>query len=100
MIENLEFTIEEGKNSYHDVVLFALSTCGFCRRALKFLRDNSIAFRFVYVDHLPIDVKNEVKSELRQKYDQRVVYPFMILDGKEVTAGFREDEWKEIFFIN
>ncbi|MHA2297942.1 MAG: glutaredoxin family protein [Candidatus Hodarchaeales archaeon] len=101
MIKNLEFTLEEGRNSSRDVVVYALSTCGFCRRALKFLRDNSIAFRFLYMDHLPIDVKNKLKLELKEKYDQRIVYPFMILDaGEQIITGYKEDEWKEIFFVN
>ncbi|HMF32738.1 MAG TPA: glutaredoxin domain-containing protein, partial [Candidatus Lokiarchaeia archaeon] len=78
MDEDLEFTIESGDNSAHDVKVYALSTCGFCARALKYLRENSIAFRFVYVDQLPYEVKDRVKSDLRENYKQSVAFPFLV----------------------
>ena len=96
MHEDLEFTSEVGKNNSHEVIVYALSTCGFCKRALNFLRKNSIEFRYIYVDKLERDVKEKIKNDLKAKYETRVGFPFMILDGKAIV-GFIEDRWKDAF---
>jgi hypothetical protein len=50
MIENIKFTFKDGKHNPGDVVVYALSTCGHCKRALNFLDSNSVKYRFVYVE--------------------------------------------------
>ena len=50
----------EGSKKDHDLVLYALSTCGWCKKARSFLGDNDIAYRFVYVDLLEGDERDEV----------------------------------------
>ena len=101
MREDLDFKFEDGKNSVHDVTVYALSTCGFCKRALKFLRDNSIAFRYIYVDHLDPGVKSQLKADLMEKYNRRVIYPFLIIDAdteaEKVFTGFVNDVWTDLF---
>jgi glutaredoxin-like protein NrdH len=97
----LQFLEENGKDSGHTIKVYALSTCGFCRRALQFLRDHGITFKFVYVDLLPQDVKDKVKRELVEKYRERIAFPYVILDedteNQRVIVGFLEDEFEEIF---
>ena len=94
MIENLDYTSESGSIEKNNITVYALSTCGFCRRGLQFLRDNSIKFKYVYVDKLEPEVKNKVKDELNEKYKERVVFPFLVLNEQKVLLGFVEDEWK------
>jgi glutaredoxin len=98
-IASLTYTTESGERKGHDVTVYALSTCGFCKRGLQFLRDNKIAFKFVYVDQLEYDTKQKVKDELQAKYDARVVFPYMVLDEKEVVTGFVEEKWREVFNV-
>jgi len=101
MDEELEFTVENGDNNAHNVKVYALSTCGHCARALKYLRENSIDFKFVYVDLLPFDVKDRLKKWLRETYNQSVAFPFMILDentdDQRVIVGFLQDEYERTF---
>lgn len=94
-IEGVEFIHESGEKKDIKVTVYALSTCGFCRRGLAFLRDNSVEFEYVYVDHLPLETKNKVKDVLAEKYKERVAFPFVILNGKEVMVGFSEIRWKD-----
>lgn len=98
-LESLNYTVESGDPHGHETTVYALSTCGFCRRGLEFLRNHKIAFKFVYVDQLEYDLKQKVKEELQAKYDARVVFPYLVLDSKEVVTGFVEEKWKEIFKI-
>ena len=94
IIETLEYTAE-GTQEGKDICVYALSTCGFCRRALQFLRDSGTKFRFVYVDKLPYETKQKVKEELKEKFDKRVVFPFAVIENKEVLLGFVEEDWKQ-----
>ncbi len=97
----LQFLEENGKDSGHTIKVYALSTCGFCKRALQFLRDNGITFRFVYVDLLAPEVKDQVKSDLVKKYGERLAFPFVVVDedkeNQHVIVGFLQDEFEEIF---
>lgn len=94
MLDYIEYTNEEGKNIGKEIVVYALSTCGFCRRALGFLRDNNIAFTYVYVDKLDFDVKQKVKQDLKEKFEERVVFPYMVIDDQDVMVGFVKDDYE------
>ncbi|NHJ84099.1 MAG: glutaredoxin family protein [Asgard group archaeon] len=97
MHEQFDFKVEKGQNKPYDIQIYALSTCGFCRSALEFLRKNKIQFRFIYVDHLDRDQRAMIKRDLMNAFDERVAFPYVILDGKEVIVGFTEDKWEEKF---
>ncbi|MBN2152181.1 MAG: glutaredoxin [Candidatus Lokiarchaeota archaeon] len=92
MIEKITFTQETGTNAKHEVTVYALSTCGFCKSCLKFLHDKSVQFRYVYYDLLDPEVKSALKEELNEKYKERIMFPFVIIDDKHVVTGFKEDK--------
>jgi glutaredoxin-like protein NrdH len=94
IIEKLEYTEEKGKDIGKNIYVYALSTCIHCRHALQFLRDNHIHFKFVYMDKLDFDIKQQVKQVLEQRYSERVVFPYLVIDEKKVLVGFDEVEWK------
>jgi glutaredoxin-like protein NrdH len=94
--EKLKFTVQEGKDSRHDLTVYALSTCGYCKRALAYLQEKSLAFRYVYIDLLPPDVKTELKDELKEKFQRTLLFPFLVVDGKEATAGFDQEKWNDL----
>ncbi|GAB4329026.1 MAG: glutaredoxin family protein [Promethearchaeota archaeon] len=93
-MESIDFTKVEGDHGEKDLVVYALSTCGFCRRGLQFLRDHSFAFRYVYVDQLDFDTKQFLKDRLRERFNQRVLFPFLVIDDREAVVGFVEETWK------
>jgi glutaredoxin len=92
---DIEYNNEEGTNKNHDLTLFALSTCGFCKRSMKFLKEKNIAFKFVYLDKLDREKKNEIKSLLKKKFNKRPVFPYLVIDEKEVVVGFTQSEWEK-----
>lgn len=98
-IETLEFTNEEGSNNAHQITIFALSTCGFCKACLKFLRENDVAFKYVYYDMLDPDTKEAVKGELTAKFNERIMFPFVIIDEEHVVVGFKDAELKKMLDI-
>jgi len=95
MMEKLQYTEEEGNKSQHDLTLFALSTCAFCKRAIRFLQDHDVAFRYIYLDKINPMVKQTVKSELKQQFVSLPVFPVLVIDNEDALSGFAEDTWKE-----
>jgi glutaredoxin len=94
MLDTLDYTLVEGQKRDHEVTIFALSTCGFCKRAMAFLDVNGFAYRYVYVDKIPLETKTEVKRLLKEKYSDDIAFPFATIDGADHLVGFIEADWK------
>jgi glutaredoxin len=81
-----------GKNKEHMVVLYALSTCAWCKRMKKFLKNNDVEYEY-------IDVDLETEEE-RQKIQRFVLsYPLTIIDKKILIDGYKENKIKEALGI-
>ena len=48
MLNELDYSIEEGESSPYDICVYALSTCGFCKKGINFLREKKVKFRYIY----------------------------------------------------
>ena len=99
MFEYVSFTEEEGKNTEKDLKVLALSTCGFCKRAIRFLKENDIAFKSIYLDKIDPDIKLRVKEEFQKAFDTKVLYPVLIIDEEEVITGFTSDKYRKALGI-
>lgn len=84
----------EGSNDQHDLVLFALSTCGWCRKSRNFLDENDISYRYVYVDLLEDGKLEEVLGEV-EKRNPKKSFPTLVIDDEDVLVGFVEDRYKK-----
>jgi glutaredoxin len=76
------------------VVLYALSTCAWCRRAKAFLDENDVEYELTYVDLLEGDEKKQVLDEVR-KWNPRRSFPTVVIDDAKSVAGFKPDRLKE-----
>lgn len=95
MFDYLTYTEVEGSDRRHDVEVYALSTCGFCKRALSFLKEKGIAYRYVHVDQVPVETKNRAKQELADKFKEHISFPFAVIDGTSTLVGFIEPDWRK-----
>jgi glutaredoxin-like protein NrdH len=77
------------------VMLYALSTCGWCKKTRAFLDDNGVQYDYVYVDLLTGDEKEQVLDEVR-KWNPRATFPTVVVDDTESVAGFKEDRLREV----
>ncbi|MHA1675309.1 MAG: glutaredoxin family protein [Promethearchaeota archaeon] len=93
MFEGIPFVQESGTVNKNNIKLFALSTCGFCRRGMNYLRDQSIEFSYVYVDQIPFEQKQELKEKLKKKFEKRVAFPFVVVNESVAMVGFLQKEW-------
>jgi glutaredoxin len=95
MFDYLEYTDVPGSTESHYVEVYALSTCGFCKRALAFLKEKGIAHRYVHVDLVPLETKNQAKAALAEKFKEHVSFPFAVVDGEKTLIGFIEEDWRK-----
>ncbi|MFP4301984.1 MAG: glutaredoxin family protein [Spirochaetaceae bacterium] len=93
-IKSLDFTFVEGSRKEHDVVLYALSTCAFCKKGIDFLTKAGVDFKYIYLDKIDVDLKKQVKEELKSQFDNIVVFPVLVIDGKRALTGFTKDQWE------
>jgi glutaredoxin-like protein NrdH len=76
------------------VKLFAISTCGWCKKVKRFLAENSIEYEGCDVDLLSGDEKEKVREEVA-KLNPRRSYPTLVVDDK-VVVGYDEDRMREV----
>ncbi len=94
MLDTLEYTDVPGNRRDHAITIYSLSTCGFCKRCIAFLKDLGFAYRYIHVDQIPLETKTEVKRILKERFKDDVAFPFAIIDEKDHLVGFIEADWK------
>lgn len=80
-----------GSPNNHKVQLFALSTCGWCRKSKQLLEDLGIEYDRVDVDLLEGDVRDETVTELK-KWNSASTFPTVVIDNNKSIVGYEVDE--------
>jgi glutaredoxin len=80
----------EGKNNKHKVLLYALSTCGWCRKTKKFLADKSVEYEYIDVDLCTNEEYEQICKDISER-GGRIAFPTLIIDGSKLITGFSED---------
>ena len=90
----MQFSKVPGKQNKHRVVLYALSTCVWCKMAKQFLQDSDVEFEYINVDLCEEDEKQKIRQHIQSKGGS-LTYPTTIVDDSVVITGFRKDKLKE-----
>ena len=83
----------EGKKT-KNILLFALSTCIWCKKTKEQLKKLGIAYSYIDVDQLDNKTKNKVKKQLK-KWNPSCSYPTIVINNKECITGYDPDKLKE-----
>lgn len=84
-----------GKKKTHQVKIYTISTCGWCKKTKELLKALDVQFEYVDVDTLTGDDYTEATEEVK-KYNPYRSYPTIVIDnGKHVILGFKDEEIKE-----
>ncbi|MBN1383503.1 MAG: glutaredoxin family protein [Elusimicrobia bacterium] len=83
----------EGRN-VGNIVLYALSTCIWCRKTKELLDELNIDYHYVYVDLLDEDEKNKIKEEI-SKWNPDCSFPTLVKDNKFCITGYNPVEIKK-----
>ncbi|UCE44390.1 MAG: glutaredoxin, partial [Candidatus Bathyarchaeota archaeon] len=53
-----------GENDKHRVLLYAISTCVWCKRTKRFLEDNKVKYEYVDVDLCNPEDREKIRKEI------------------------------------
>ncbi|MCW4016709.1 MAG: glutaredoxin [Candidatus Bathyarchaeota archaeon] len=84
-----------GKNNKHHVLLYAISTCGWCKRAKKFLNENEIEYEYIDVDLCSSEDRNKIRQDIQTRGGP-LAYPTVIIDNKILLTGAPQDKLREV----
>ncbi len=84
----------EGKHNTHKVLLYALSTCIWCRKTRQLLEDEGVTFDFVYVDLVDADERERAREHIRT-FSDRTSFPATIVDDEDCIIGYKPEVIKE-----
>lgn len=76
------------------VVLYALSTCVWCKRTKQLLNNLGVEYDYVFVDLLSGSEKESTVKEI-EKWNQKCSFPTIVMNDEKCIVGFKEDEIKE-----
>ncbi len=76
------------------IILYALSTCVWCRKTKNLLGELGVAYDYVDVDLLSGQVQLDVAAELR-KWNPHNSFPTMVINDAKCIQGFNESEIRE-----
>ncbi len=75
------------------VMLYALSTCVWCKMTKKLLTELGIDYSYTFVDLLQGAEQDRVMEEIK-KYNPSGSFPMVIINGKAIV-GFQEEKIRE-----
>ena len=84
-----------GKNK-GTVMLYALSTCGWCNKTKELLREIGVEFDYVYVDLIEGKEQDEVMNTV-ERFNPSGSFPTLVINDKKYIVGFKEQEIREVF---
>jgi len=87
-----------GKNNKHKVLMYALSTCGWCKMTKNFLKDNNIEYEYIDVDQCGKDDREKIQEDIRNRGGD-LSYPTLIVDDKTLITGFVKNRIRDALEI-
>jgi len=84
----------KGKNK-GKILLYALSTCIWCKKTKEFLDKLGVDYSYIYVDLLDEDDKDKAMEDIK-KWNPSCSFPTLVFNNKKCIIGYKEDEIKEV----
>ena len=79
-----------GKNA-SQIMIYALSTCPWCRKAKELFKELGSAYDYVDVD-LEKGKDREEAIAAAKKWNPSLSFPIIVVNGSKAILGFKEDE--------
>jgi glutaredoxin-like protein NrdH len=90
----MELNKVPGKNNKHKVLMYAISTCGWCRRAKRTLNDMDVEYEYIDIDLSSNEDKEKVREDITRR-GGRPLYPTIIINDKILLTNPTEKELRE-----
>jgi glutaredoxin len=76
------------------VVLYALSTCQWCRKTKELFKELNIDYYYIDVDMTDGEEREKLLDDL-EKYNPEKSFPTIVINDSDSIIGFNEDKIKE-----
>jgi glutaredoxin-like protein NrdH len=73
------------------VMLYALSTCGWCAKTKELLRELGVEFDYTYVDLLEGKEQDDAMNQV-EKWNPSGSFPTLVINNRKSIIGFKEQE--------
>ena len=83
----------EGENK-GKILLYALSTCGWCKKIKELLSELGVEHSYIFVDLLEGQEKDDTMEDVK-KWNPRCSFPTLVINDEKCIVGYKEDEIKE-----
>lgn len=87
----------KGKNK-GKIMLYALSTCGWCKKTKELLNKLGVEYSYIFVDLLNDNDKDKVMKDI-EKWNSNLSFPTLVINNQKCIVGFKEDKIKEALII-
>jgi len=94
-LDYLSFELVPGEKAGGRLRVVTLSTCGFCKKGLRYLEAGGYEFRYADLDQMSPERRKEIKGELKSRYGNIPIFPVLIIDESEAINGFVEEKWEK-----
>jgi glutaredoxin len=84
-------------NLAEKIMVYALSTCPYCKRTKRFLDEHKVLYNHKDVDTLPDDEQDKILEEV-EKLTGRRSFPVVII-GTEIIVGHDETRLKKALHL-
>jgi glutaredoxin-like protein NrdH len=76
------------------IMLFALSTCVWCKKTKKLLDQEGVTYLFADLDRLEGEEKDEAVGELK-RWNPKLSFPTLVINDKDCIVGYKEEKIKK-----
>lgn len=92
----MDFIKQKEGREQAEILLFTLSTCGWCYKTKTLL--NELGVKYAYIDMDLLNKEDAVIAEKEmKKYTPRTAFPTVIINQNECIVGYDPDRLKELF---
>ena len=80
-----------------NVKVYALSTCGWCRKTVAWLKENGVKSEIIYIDLIENETEKEkIRAQVR-KHNPLVSFPTVVInDGEYAIVGYQPEKMREV----
>jgi glutaredoxin len=86
--------IEVDGRDIGDIKIYALSTCGWCKKAKTFFNDNNIKYAYIDVDRVEPTEAEDIRTQ-QLKHNPAGSFPTIVVDGVGII-GYDLDKLSEL----
>lgn len=77
-----------------EILLYALSTCGWCKKTKAYLNELGVEYSYIDVDLLTGTERDTIMDEVR-KWNPSCSFPTLVFKNKTCVVGYKKDDIKE-----